>query len=166
MMKLYREEKANPAAGCLPILLQVPIMYALYKTLLISVEMRHEPFVLWIRDLSAPDPLTPVNLFGFLPFTPPHILALGVLPICVGITIWFQQKLAPQAADPVQRQVFGLMPWVLMFIMAPFAAGLQLYWVTNNILSIAQQRFLYWRNPSLKAAMALPISPPSPPRPK
>jgi YidC/Oxa1 family membrane protein insertase len=156
MMKLYREEKANPAAGCLPILLQIPIMYALYKTLLVSVEMRHEPFVLWIRDLSAPDPLTPVNLFGYLPFTPPHILAIGVLPILVGISIWMQQKLAPTSADPMQQQIMGLMPWVLMFIMAPFAAGLQLYWVTNNILSILQQRILYARNPELKAAMTAP----------
>ena len=157
MMKLYKEEKVNPAAGCLPILLQIPIMYALYKTLLISVEMRHKPFVLWIRDLSAPDPMTPVNLFGYLPFTPPHILALGVLPILVGVSIWFQQKLAPTAADPVQQQVMGLMPWVLMFIMAPFAAGLQLYWLTNNALSILQQRILYARHPELKAAMTTPI---------
>jgi YidC/Oxa1 family membrane protein insertase len=156
MMKLYREEKANPAAGCLPILLQIPIMYALYKTLLVSVEMRHQPFVLWIHDLTAPDPLTPVNLFGYLPFTPPHILAIGVLPILVGISIWMQQKLAPTSADPMQQQIMGLMPWVLMFIMAPFAAGLQLYWVTNNVLSILQQRILYARNPELKAAMTAP----------
>jgi len=156
MMKLYKEEKVNPAAGCLPIVLQIPIMYALYKTLLVSVEMRHEPFVLWIRDLSAPDPLTPVNLFGYLPFTPPHLLALGVLPILVGFSIWMQQKLAPPAADPMQQQVMGLMPWVLMFIMAPFAAGLQLYWLTNNTLSILQQRILYARNPELKAAMTAP----------
>jgi len=157
MMKLYREEKVNPAAGCLPILLQIPIMYALYKVLLLSVEMRHKPFILWIRDLSAPDPLTPVNLFGYLSFTPPHILAIGVLPILVGVSIWIQQKLAPAATDPVQQQVMGLMPWVLMFIMAPFAAGLQLYWFTNNILSILQQRILYARNPELKAAMSAPL---------
>jgi YidC/Oxa1 family membrane protein insertase len=166
MMKLYREEKANPAAGCLPILLQIPIMYALYKTLLVSVEMRHEPFALWIRDLSAPDPLTPVNLFGYLPFTPPHLLAIGVLPILVAFTIWMQQKLAAPTADPMQQQIMGLMPWVLMFIMAPFAAGLQLYWVTNNILSILQQRILYARNPELKATMSAPApranTPPKP----
>ncbi len=157
MMKLYREEKANPAAGCLPILLQIPIMYALYKVLLVSVEMRHEPFILWVRDLSAPDPLTPVNLFGYLPFTPPQILAIGVLPILVGVSIWIQQKLAAPATDPIQQQVMGLMPWVLMFIMAPFAAGLQLYWLTNNLLSILQQRILYARNPELKAAMSMPL---------
>jgi YidC/Oxa1 family membrane protein insertase len=151
VMKLYKEEKVNPAAGCLPIFLQIPVFYALYKTLMVSVEMRHKPFVLWIRDLSAPDPLTPVNLFGYLPFTPPHYLALGVLPILLGVTMWLQMRLQPQAPDPVQRQIFGLMPWVLMFVMANFAAGLQLYWVTNNILTIAQQKWLYSRHPALKA---------------
>jgi len=150
VMKLYKEEKVNPAAGCLPIFLQIPVFYALYKVLMISVEMRHKPFVLWIRDLSSPDPLTPVNLFGFLPFTPPHVLAIGVLPILLGITMWLQMRLQPQAPDPVQRQIFGLMPWVLMFVMASFAAGLQLYWVTNNILTIAQQKWLYSRHPALK----------------
>ena len=150
VMKLYKEEKVNPAAGCLPILLQIPIFYALYKVLMVSVEMRHKPFALWIRDLSAPDPLTPVNLFGFLDFTPPSLLAIGVLPILLGITMWLQFKLNPQVPDPVQRQIFALMPWILMFAMAPFAAGLQLYWVTNNILTIAQQKWLYSRNPAMK----------------
>jgi len=165
MMKLYREEKLNPLAGCLPILLQIPIFYALYKVLLISVEMRHEPFALWIRDLSAPDPLTPVNLFGYLPFTPPSLLAVGVLPILVGVTMWLQMRMNPQMPDPVQRQIFALMPWVLMFVMAPFAAGLQLYWVTNNILSIGQQRLLYARHPALREAMTAPPPPPTPPAP-
>jgi YidC/Oxa1 family membrane protein insertase len=145
MLKLYQEEKINPAAGCLPILLQIPVFYALYKTLLVSVDMRHQPFALWIRDLSAPDPLTPVNLFGMLPFHPPGFLAIGVLPILLGITMWIQFKLNPQQMDPVQQQVFSIMPWVLMFVMAPFAAGLQLYWVTSNILSIGQQWWLYKR---------------------
>ncbi|QAY78889.1 membrane protein insertase YidC [Sphingosinicella sp. BN140058] len=152
MLKLYQEEKVNPMAGCLPILIQIPIFYALYKTLTVAVEMRHKPFVLWIKDLSAPDPLTPVNLFGFLDFTPPHFLALGVLPILLGITMWLQFKLNPPQADPVQQQVFGLMPWVMMFIMAPFAAGLQLYWTVNNILTILQQKWLYSRHPGMKAA--------------
>jgi YidC/Oxa1 family membrane protein insertase len=177
MMKLYKEEKVNPVAGCLPILLQIPIFYALYKVLLVAVEMRHEPFVLWIRDLSAPDPLSPINLFGYLPFTPPSFLAVGVLPIIVGVTMWIQMKLNPQMPDPVQRQVFALMPWVLMFVMAPFAAGLQLYWATNNILSIGQQRLLYMRHPSLKEPLPAtgglfggggsppPPAPPSPPAP-
>jgi YidC/Oxa1 family membrane protein insertase len=168
MMKLYREEKINPMAGCLPILLQIPVFYALYKVLLLAVEMRHEPFVLWIRDLAAPDPLTPVNLFGFLPFQPPSILAIGVLPILLGITMWLQFRLNPQMPDPVQRQVFALMPWILMFVMATFAAGLQLYWVTNNILTIAQQKLLYARHPSLRnppdgAAGSAPEPPPAPP---
>ena len=145
MLNLYKEEKINPAAGCLPILLQIPIFYALYKVLMVSVEMRHQPFYLWIKDLSAPDPLTPVNLFGLLDFTPPGFIAIGILPILLGITMWIQFKLNPQQPDPVQAQIFSIMPWVLMFIMAPFAAGLQLYWVTNNILSIGQQAWLYKR---------------------
>jgi YidC/Oxa1 family membrane protein insertase len=143
ILKLYQEEKVNPAAGCLPILLQIPVFYALYKVLLVSVEMRHQPFVAWIRDLSAPDPLTPVNLFGLLHFSPPAVLAIGVLPICVGATQWLSMKLNPQPMDPAQAQVFAIMPWVLVFVMAPFAAGLQLYWMTNNLLTIAQQWFLY-----------------------
>ena len=143
ILKLYQQEKINPAAGCLPILLQIPVFYALYKVLLVSVEMRHQPFVLWIKDLSAPDPMTPINLFGLLQFTPPHFLALGVLPILLGITMWLQFKLNPQQMDPTQQQIFALMPWVMMFVMAPFASGLQLYWVTSNVLTIAQQWWLY-----------------------
>ena len=143
ILKLYQAEKINPAAGCLPILLQIPVFYALYKVLLVSVEMRHQPFVLWIKDLSAPDPLTPINLFGLLHFTPPTFLAIGVLPILVGATQWLSMKLNPQPMDPAQAQVFAIMPWFLVFIMAPFAAGLQLYWMTNNLLTIAQQWHLY-----------------------
>jgi YidC/Oxa1 family membrane protein insertase len=152
MLKLYQEEKINPLQGCLPILLQIPIFYALYKVLMLAVEMRHKPFVLWIKDLSAPDPLTPLNLFGFLPFTPPSFIAIGILPILLGVTMWLQFKLNPQPMDPVQQQVFSIMPWVLMVIMAPFAAGLQLYWTVSNILTIAQQKWLYSRHPALKAA--------------
>jgi YidC/Oxa1 family membrane protein insertase len=143
IMKLYQTEKINPAAGCLPIVLQIPVFYALYKVLLVSVEMRHQPFVLWIKDLSAADPLTPVNLFGLLHFTPPAFLAIGILPILVGATQWMSMKLNPQPMDPAQAQVFAIMPWFLVFIMAPFAAGLQLYWITNNLLTIAQQWWLY-----------------------
>jgi YidC/Oxa1 family membrane protein insertase len=143
ILKLYQAEKINPAAGCLPILLQIPVFYALYKVLLVSVEMRHQPFVLWIKDLSAADPLTPINLFGLLHFTPPAFLAIGVLPILVGATQWASMKLNPQPMDPAQAQVFALMPWFLVFVMAPFAAGLQLYWITNNVLTMAQQWFLY-----------------------
>jgi YidC/Oxa1 family membrane protein insertase len=145
ILKLYQTEKINPAAGCLPILLQIPVFYALYKVLMVSVEMRHQPFALWIKDLSAPDPMTPVNLFGLLAFTPPHFLALGVLPILLGITMWMQFKLNPAQMDPTQQQIFAIMPWVMMFVMAPFAAGLQLYWVVSNILTILQQWWLYKR---------------------
>jgi YidC/Oxa1 family membrane protein insertase len=143
ILKLYQAEKINPAAGCLPIVLQIPVFYALYKVLLVSVEMRHQPFILWIKDLSAPDPLTPINLFGLLHFTPPAMLAIGVLPICVGATQWLSMKLNPQPMDPAQAQIFAIMPWFLVFIMAPFAAGLQLYWMTNNLLTVAQQWHLY-----------------------
>jgi len=143
ILKLYQAEKINPAAGCLPILLQIPVFYALYKVLLVSVEMRHQPFALWIKDLSAADPLTPVNLFGLLHFTPPAFLAIGVLPILVGATQWMSMKLNPQPMDPAQAQVFAIMPWFLVFVMAPFAAGLQLYWITNNVLTMAQQWWLY-----------------------
>jgi YidC/Oxa1 family membrane protein insertase len=161
-MKLYKEEKVNPVAGCLPILLQIPIFYALYKVLMVSVEMRHKPFALWIQDLSAPDPMTPVNLFGYLDFTPPSLLAIGVLPILLGITMWLQMRLNPQMPDPVQRQIFALMPWVLMVAMSTFAAGLQLYWVTNNILTIAQQKWLYSRSPQPQVPEPAPAPPPPP----
>ncbi len=154
MMALYAKEKVNPVAGCLPILVQIPVFYALYKTLLISTEMRHQPFVLWIKDLSAPDPLTPLNLFGLIPWTPPHQIAIGLLAIILGISMWLQQKLNPQVMDPVQKQVFSLMPWVFMFIMAPFAAGLLVYWTTNNLLSIAQQWYMLRKYP-------VPATPPA-----
>ena len=143
MLKLYQEEKINPAAGCLPIVLQIPIFYALYKVLMVAVEMRHQPFALWIKDLSAPDPLTPINLFGLLDFAPPHFLAIGVLPILLGVTMWLQFKLNPAPMDPTQQQIFAIMPWIMMFVMAPFASGLQLYWVTSNVLTILQQWWLY-----------------------
>ena len=143
ILKLYQTEKVNPAAGCLPMFLQIPVFYALYKTLLVSVEMRHQPFILWIKDLSAPDPLTPVNLFGLLHFSPPAMLAIGILPILVGLTQFMSMKLNPQAMDPAQQQIFAIMPWMMIFIFAPFAAGLQLYWITNNLLTIAQQYWLY-----------------------
>ncbi|SEM39758.1 protein translocase subunit yidC [Sphingomonas gellani] len=154
IMALYKQEKVNPVAGCLPTLIQVPIFYALYKVLLLTIEMRHQEFVLWIKDLSAPDPLTPVNLFGLLAFTPPHFIAIGVVPILLGISMFFQFRLNPAPMDDAQKQVFALMPWVLMFIMAPFAVGLQVYWITNNCLTILQQRVLYARHPQLKNAPA------------
>lgn len=153
LMKLYKDEKINPLAGCLPIVLQIPIFYALYKVLMLTIEMRHQPFVLWIRDLSAPDPAHFLNLFGLLDFTPPSLLALGPLALILGATMFLQFRLNPQATDPVQQQVFKIMPWMFMFIMAPFAAGLLLYWITNNCLSIAQQQFMYRKFPQLRAAL-------------
>lgn len=151
MQKLFKEEQVNPLAGCLPLILQIPIFFALYKVLYLAIEMRHQNF-LWISDLSAPDPATILNLFGLLPFTPPSFLAIGVLAVLLGVTMWLTFKLNPSAMDPVQQQVFAIMPWVLMFIMAPFAAGLLLYWVTSNILTLAQQKYLYSKHPQLKAA--------------
>ena len=150
IMALYKKEGVNPLAGCLPIFLQIPVFFALYKTLIVSVEMRHQPFVLWIKDLSAPDPLHILNLFGLLPFTPPSFLGIGVLALILGVTMWLQFKLNPAQMDPVQQQVFAIMPWMMMFVMAPFAAGLLIYWITNNLLTIAQQAYLYSKHPQLK----------------
>ena len=150
-MALYKKEGVNPLAGCLPIFLQIPVFFALYKVLILSVEMRHQPFALWIHDLSAPDPLHVLNLFGLLPFTPPAFLGIGVLALLLGTTMWLQFKLNPAAIDPAQQQVFAIMPWMMMFVMAPFAAGLLIYWITSNLLTIAQQKYLYSRHPQLKA---------------
>jgi YidC/Oxa1 family membrane protein insertase len=168
IMAIYKTEKVNPLAGCLPILLQIPIFYALYKTLLVSIEMRHQPFVLWLHDLSAPDPLTPLNLFGLIAWQPPAFIALGVLPIFLGFTMWLQQKLSPATMDPVQQQVFALMPWLFMFFMAPFAAGLQLYWCINNLVSIAQQLYMNRKYPTPAtppAAAVIDVKPNPAPRP-
>jgi YidC/Oxa1 family membrane protein insertase len=150
-MKLYKEEGVNPLAGCLPIFLQIPVFFALYKVLTLAVEMRHRPFALWIKDLSAPDPLHILNLFGLLDFNPPGFLAIGVLALLLGFTMWLQFRLNPAAADPMQQQVFAIMPWMMMFVMAPFAAGLLIYWITSNLLTIAQQKYLYARHPQLRA---------------
>jgi len=151
MAALYKSEGVNPLAGCLPLLLQIPIFFALYKVLLLSIEMRHQPFALWLKDLSAPDPLHVLNLFGALPFDPPGFLAIGPLAIVLGITMFLQFRLNPAQMDPMQQQMFMIMPWVMMFVMAPFAAGLLLYWCTSNLLTIAQQAYLYSRHPQLKA---------------
>jgi len=151
IMKLYKEEKVNPLAGCLPLLVQIPIFFALYKVLILAIDMRHEPFVLWIRDLSAPDPAHILNLFGLLPFEVAGFLAIGPLAILLGITMWLTFRLNPSAMDPMQQQIFNIMPWILMFVMAPFAAGLLLYWVTSNLLTLAQQSYLYSKHPQLRA---------------
>ncbi|MEP5936757.1 MAG: membrane protein insertase YidC [Erythrobacter sp.] len=152
IMALYKKEGVNPLAGCLPLVIQIPIFFALYKALILAIEMRHKPFALWIEDLSAPDPAKILNLFGLLPFDPPGFLGIGVLAILLGVTMWLTFKLNPSAMDPMQQQIFNLMPWVLMFVMAPFAAGLLLYWVTSNILTLAQQSYLYSKHPQLRAA--------------
>ena len=152
IMELYKEEKVNPLAGCLPLLIQIPIFFALYKVLILSIEMRHEPF-LYITDLTAPDPATFLNLFGLLDFqVAGTLMGIGVLAVLLGITMWLTFKLNPSAMDPMQQQIFNLMPWFLMFVMAPFAAGLLIYWVTSNILTLAQQKYLYSQHPQLKAA--------------
>ncbi|HEY0316280.1 MAG TPA: membrane protein insertase YidC [Sphingomonas sp.] len=151
MMKLYKEEKINPLAGCLPVLLQIPIFFSLYKVLTLTLEMRHQPFILWIKDLSAPDPLTPVNLFGYLPFQPTGFLHLSVLAIILGFTMWLQFKLNPQMnMDPAQKQIFALMPWFMMFIMSPFAAGLQVYYILSNLITVGQMQMLNRSAPAAK----------------
>ncbi len=155
IMKLYKDEKVNPLAGCLPMVIQIPIFFALYKVLVLAIEMRHEPFVLWIHDLSAPDPAHILNLFGLLPYEVVGFLAIGPLAVLLGITMWLTFKLNPAAMDPIQQQMFAIMPWILMFVMAPFAAGLLLYWVTSNVLTLAQQSYLYSKHPQLKAANAV-----------
>lgn len=142
MLRLYSAEGASPFAGCLPIVLQMPIFFALYKVLMLSTEMRHQPFVLWLKDLSAPDPLTPINLFGLLPFNPPGALHVGVLALLLGFTMWLQMRLSPTAADPVQQQVNKFMPVIMVLVFSPLAAGLQLYYVANNVFSLLQQRML------------------------
>ncbi|MFV0472751.1 MAG: membrane protein insertase YidC [Pikeienuella sp.] len=145
MMALYKREKANPAAGCLPILLQIPIFFSLYKVLFVTIEMRHAPFIGWIHDLSAPDPTSVLNLFGLLPWAAPdpasffNIFSIGVFPILMGITMWMQQKLNPAPADKMQAQIFAWMPWIFMFMLGGFASGLVIYWCANNTITFIQQ---------------------------
>ena len=145
MMALYKREKVNPASGCLPVLIQIPIFFSLYKVIYNTIELYHAPFVGWIRDLSAPDPSSILNLFGLLPWaTPAHgsvffILSLGVLPILLGISMWFQQKLNPAPTDQAQAAIFAWMPWIFMFMLGGFASGLVLYWITNNTITFIQQ---------------------------
>lgn len=139
VMELYRREKANPLSGCLPILVQIPIFFALYKVLFVTLETRHEPFYGWISDLSAPDPTSIFNLFGLLPFDPPSFLMIGGWPIIMGATMVLQQRLNPAPADPMQARIMMMLPFVFIFIFAAFPAGLIVYWAWNNVLSIAQQ---------------------------
>ncbi|HEU4476085.1 MAG TPA: membrane protein insertase YidC [Methyloceanibacter sp.] len=139
MMELYKKEKVNPASGCLPILIQIPIFFALYKVLFVTIEMRHAPFFGWIRDLSAPDPTSIFNLFGLIPWEPPLFLMIGIWPIIMGITMWVQMKLNPAPPDPVQQKIFTWMPVFFTFLLASFPAGLVIYWAWNNFLSVLQQ---------------------------
>jgi len=145
MMALYRSEKVNPASGCLPILIQIPVFFSLYKALFVTIEMRHQPFFGWIRDLSAPDPTNLFNLFGLLPFDPAQWSAFLHMPawaIIMGITMWVQQKLNPPPPDPIQAKIFAWLPIVFTFMLASFPAGLIIYWAWNNTLSIAQQYYI------------------------
>jgi YidC/Oxa1 family membrane protein insertase len=139
MMALYKREKVNPVSGCLPIVLQIPIFFALYKVLFVTIEMRHAPFFGWIQDLSAPDPTTVFNLFGLIPWQPPELLHLGVWPLIMGATMFLQQKMNPAPADPVQAKVLLFMPILFTFMLGSFPAGLVIYWAWSNVLSIAQQ---------------------------
>ena len=139
MMALYKREKVNPMAGCLPIVIQIPVFFSLYKVLFVSIEMRHAPFFGWIQDLSAPDPTSLFNLFGLLPFDPPQFLMIGVWPVLMGLTMLLQMKLNPSPPDPIQARIMTMLPLVFTFLFATFPAGLVIYWTWNNILSIAQQ---------------------------
>jgi len=142
MMALYKKEKVNPAAGCLPIILQIPIFFSLYKVLFVTIEMRQAPFIGWIHDLAAPDPTSFMNLFGLIPYEIPAFLAIfsiGVFPILMGVTMWMQQKLNPAPTDPTQQMIFAWMPWVFMFMLGRFASGLVIYWCANNIITFTQQ---------------------------
>ncbi|WP_438750500.1 membrane protein insertase YidC [Pararhizobium sp. O133] len=146
MMALYKEEKINPIAGCWPILLQIPVFFALYKVIYVTIEMRHAPFFGWIQDLSAPDPTSIFNLFGLIPFEVPHMLLIGVWPLVMGITMFLQMRMNPTPPDPTQAMLFTWMPVVFTFMLASFPAGLVIYWAWNNTLSIAQQAFIMKRH--------------------
>lgn len=184
MMQLYKEKKVNPAAGCLPILIQIPIFFSLYKVIFVTIELRHAPFFGWLNDLSAPDSSSIFNLFGALPWAAPapHTFAalifIGILPILLGVTMWLQQKLNPAPTDPVQASIFAWMPWVFMFMLGGFASGLVVYWITNNVITFSQQYLIMWshgKRPSLfenikakkvPAAANLSSAPVSKPTPK
>ena len=139
LMELYKREKVNPMSGCLPILIQIPVFFALYKVLFVTIEMRHAPFFGWIQDLSVPDPTSLFNLFGLIPWDTPSFLTIGVWPLIMGITMYLQQKLNPAPTDPIQAKVFLALPFVFTFLLAGFPAGLVIYWAWNNTLSILQQ---------------------------
>jgi YidC/Oxa1 family membrane protein insertase len=139
IMELYKKEQVNPLAGCLPVLIQIPVFFALYKVLFVTIEMRHAPFFGWINDLSAPDPTSIFNLFGLIPWDPPSMLLIGIWPLIMGFTMFVQQRMNPLPADPIQAQIFTWMPVIFTFMLAGFPAGLVIYWAWNNTLSVIQQ---------------------------
>ena len=155
MMELYKREKVNPAAGCLPILLQIPIFFSLYKVIFVTIELRHAHFFGPFQDLSAPDPTSLMNLFGLLPFAAPEpgsllaLIFIGILPLLLGISMWLQQKLNPAPTDPTQQMIFAWMPWVFMFMLGGFASGLVVYWIANNTITFTQQ-YLIMRSQGYK----------------
>jgi YidC/Oxa1 family membrane protein insertase len=139
MMALYKREKVNPLSGCIPIILQIPIFFAVYKMLFVTIEMRHAPFFGWIKDLSAADPTSIFNLFGLIPWNPPTFLIIGVWPILMGVTMYIQQKLSPAPPDPIQAKIFAFFPLMLTILLASFPAGLVVYWTVSNVLTMLQQ---------------------------
>ena len=145
MMALYKKEKVNPMSGCLPILVQIPVFFALYKVLFVTIEMRQMPFYGWIQDLSERDPTSLFNLFGLLPYDVPSFLMIGAWPIAMGVSMFIQQKLNPAPTDPMQAKIFMFFPLFLTVILAPFPSGLVIYWTVNNILTMAQQVFIMKR---------------------
>ena len=142
MANFYKTQKINPLSGCLPMLVQMPVFFALYKVLFISLEMRHAPFLGWLKDLSRPDPTSIFTLFGLIPISLPSFLQVGILPILMGLTMYFQQKLSPQALDPNQQKVMRFLPFIFVFMLSSFPAGLTLYWTVSNIVSILQQWYI------------------------
>jgi len=168
LMALYQKEKINPMAGCLPVLLQVPVFFSLYKVLFVTIDMRQAPFYGWIRDLSAPDPTSLFTLFGLIPIQLPDLLHLGVWPLIMGVTMWVQMQLNPKQPDPTQQMIFNWMPVMFTFMLGSFPAGLVIYWAWNNLLSIAQQSVIMKRqgvaNPILEnIGLVKPIDKPKPP---
>ncbi len=146
LMTLYRDRKINPMAGCLPVVVQIPVFFALYKVLFITIDMRQAPFFGWIKDLSVPDPTSVFNLFGLLPYAVPEFLHIGAWPLVMGITMWVQMQLNPQQPDPMQQKIFNWMPVMFTFLLANFAVGLVIYWAWNNVLSVLQQYTIMRKN--------------------
>ena len=151
MMQLYKKEGVNPVSGCLPILISIPFFFAIYKMLFVTIEMRHQPFFGWIKDLSEKDPTSIFNLFGLIPWDPPSFMIIGALPILMGLTMWLQQKLNPAPQDEIQKKIFMFFPLFLTIILAPFPSGLVLYWTANNILTMAQQ-YVIMKKTTVKTA--------------